>query len=1101
LTFDTADPTYQELRSRVLQTGARVVPFVGAGLSVYGRPEQRLPLWRELLERLIAEGQRVGLIADEGDTAISAAVAAGRYIEAMDRILGILGEPTFKRVVERELDVTEKPTPPAIAELVGVGWSLIVTTNLDRLIARAYLERYGRQIDAFTSLDIHRLAASLAGSHTSSETLLAHIHGAVDVYPSWRLTRSHYQQLLQDRGYVQALQQLFLRQVFFVGFGLQDDDLDFLLETIAEIYPAGVGQFYALIARSRKTDPTVQQLVRDNGLRPIFYDVDPHPDPEDPFGGHGEVLECLQDLATGWATGFRAFDVTLEYFPELDDAVVGRESEMEQLQRILLGEPGCIVQLIGLGGVGKTSVVQRFLADRAPPLVKAGYARAVGCSFYRADVGQFIQDLGLATVGPLSVPLPEQVERICEYVGHNRIVLVLDGIETLADAQRHVRNPYLLQIVEKVIAGRGAVITTSRVTIRGGPFERAPVVEVAALSHKQIVNYLDRWGLARLGDQVKLRLTEITAGHPLALRIVVGVLGRVAVDDALRTIERSSVIDVTDEVDPLRENRLARVMDSYIHHLEDVEVEFLMTMTVFDEPAAYPFAAATLARRYPDTDANARLAGQDLRALVVGLLDRRLLTISAVGELSCHPTVWEYFGRRARRNALFLAPLHRQLTTAYLHDTAAVPQTFAEARPLLAACRHAAACEDWTLFDDTFRRRLMHGYLAYLCDYLGAWQEALTVARLADGSSFPSESTPEPAYYPLIAARCLKHLGRSAESRTKYLEGLYVVAASRDPECALYVNNFLTLLIWRGELTSADQLAELNVRALSWITEEWRRRWQIEHGFSSIAYLKLLQGRLDEAAAMFDYAERIWDDYDDERVWVWDYYPFYRGELVLLLDPAAHDEAMSYVESLMAICEAREWPEPLCRGHIQAAIVRLDRAVHHRDPDDVVLAVGHLDAAGQVAGGMSVTDVEIAYQLATFKAELVRTELDPAGQLDIVWLESIVARVDVLIETSGLSLATPEVIAARGVLAFEEGSVEDAGAHWDRAITECGRQGNALTPSSPRSVVHWLGRRIERDATPAPTGSASDLIDRVGTPLRADWMIGVLREVAGSRLP
>lgn len=1075
------------------------MPFVGAGLSVYGRPEQRLPLWRELLERLIAEGQRVGLIADEGDAAISAAVASGRYIEAMDRILGVLGEPTFKRVVERELDVTAKPTPPAIAELVGVGWSLIVTTNLDRLIARAYHERYGRQIDAFTSLDVHRLASSLAGSITSSETLLAHIHGAVDVYPSWRLTRSHYQQLLQDRAYVEALQQLFLRQVFFVGFGLQDDDLDFLLETIAEIYPAGVGQFYALIARSRKTDPAVQQLVRDNGLRPIFYDVDPHPDPDDPFGGHGEVLECLQDLATGWATGFRAFDVTLKYFPELDDGVVGRESEMEQLQRILLGEPGCVVQIVGLGGVGKTSVVQRFLADRSPALVKAGYERAMGCSFYRADVGQFVQDLGLATVGPLAVPLPEQVERICEYVAHHRIVLVLDGVEVLTDAHRQVRNPYLLQIVEHVVAGRGAVITTSRVTLRGAPFERTPVVEVAELSPEEIVAYLDRWGLAGLGDQAKLRLTEITAGHPLALRIVVGVLGRVPVDEALRTIECSSVIDVTDEVDPLRENRLARVMDSYIHHLDDVDVELLTTMTVFDEPAAYPLVAATLARRYPDTAANARLAGRDLRALVVGLLDRRLLTISAVGELSCHPTVREYFARRARRAGLSHAPLHRHLTTAYLQDTAPVAETFAEARPLLAACRHAAACEDWTLFDDTFRRRLMHGYLVYLCDYLGAWQEALTIARLADGSSFPAQSTPEPAYYPLIAARCLKHLGRSAESRAKYLEGLHVVAASRDEECALYVNNFLTLLVWRGELAAADDLAELNVRALSWISEEWRRRWQTEHGFSSIAYLKLLQQRLDEATAMFDHAERAWDDYDGERIWVWDYYPFYRAELVLLTDPAAHDAALSNVESLMAVCETRGWPEPLCRGHIQAAIVRLDRATRERNPDELTRATQHLDAASQVGSGMSVTDVEIAYQLACFKAELVRRELDPAGQLDIARLESIVARVDVLIDTSGLSLANPEVIAARGVLTVERGDA-DACVQWDRAIMECERQGNALTPSSPRSIVHWLGRRLGREPTAAPTGSPSDLISQVGAELSTDWMVDVLHQVAAARV-
>lgn len=180
MAFDTSDPTYQELRKGVLESGAQVVPFVGAGLSAYGDSTQRLPLWRELLARLILEGQSLGLIPMGGDPAIDSALAAGRYIEATDRILDLLGEPTFRRVVQHELDDTGKPVPPAIAELVAVGWSLIVTTNLDRLIARAYLEQHGRPPDAFTSLDTHRLAAALAGTLVSSETLLAQIHGSVD---------------------------------------------------------------------------------------------------------------------------------------------------------------------------------------------------------------------------------------------------------------------------------------------------------------------------------------------------------------------------------------------------------------------------------------------------------------------------------------------------------------------------------------------------------------------------------------------------------------------------------------------------------------------------------------------------------------------------------------------------------------------------------------------------------------------------------------------------------------------------------------------------------------------------------------------------------
>jgi hypothetical protein len=67
-----------------------------------------------------------------------------------DRLIGLLGQPNFKRIVERELDDTGRPVPPAVAELVAVGWSLIVTTNLDRLISRAYFERYGKPPLSFT---------------------------------------------------------------------------------------------------------------------------------------------------------------------------------------------------------------------------------------------------------------------------------------------------------------------------------------------------------------------------------------------------------------------------------------------------------------------------------------------------------------------------------------------------------------------------------------------------------------------------------------------------------------------------------------------------------------------------------------------------------------------------------------------------------------------------------------------------------------------------------------------------------------------------------------------------------------------------------------
>jgi GTPase SAR1 family protein len=1093
MSFDTSDSVYQDLLERVLQSGARVAPFVGAGLSVYGDRTSRLPLWRELLERLTAEGQQLGLITHAQAAAIDTTCRSGEYPDATERILDALGQPTFKRIVERELDDAGKPTPPSIAALVAVDWPVIVTTNLDRLIPRAYFEKHGRPMHPITSLDARELAAAFAGTHASSQTLLAQIHGDVRYYRSWRLTRTQYDELLKDTGYVEALKHLFFTHVFFVGFGLQDDDFDLLLDTVARIYPEGVGVFYALLPRSRARDPPILSLIKRNGLRPIFYEVDDAPGASDPFCGHGQAYECLNHLAVTWARTKTCLDIKLAYFPELDPTIVGRDREIRRLTRLVDAPQGSVVQVVGLGGSGKTSLIQQFLEDRRAEIASAGFRYVFGCSFYRADIGDFVQAMTLAMIGqtprPGTLTLPEQVNRLCDRVRAERTLLILDGFEALLDPEQRLRNPYVTQIMESVDQGGGTCVVTSRVPVRGGAFDRAPTIGVASLSSEEILEVLERLGLAHLGDAANRRLVEVTAGHPLALRILAGLLRDVPVEDANRTIEQSAVIDISDEIDPLRENRLARVLGSYLEHLAKDEIAFLTCLTAFAEPAPYPLVSAALTRHYPDTSVNTHLLGQDLRRVVGRLLDRGLLTASTGGELSRHPTVQEYFVRYARESGGSLTPIHRYLVTEYLQDAPELPDTFPDAIPLLTACRHAASCGDWSLFDDIFRRRLMRGSSLYLCWNLGAWQEALDLARLGDNPELPTSSLSEPVFYPITVARCLKHLGRSAESRGKYAATLRAAAVTRDPGTAMYVNNFMTLLLWRGELAAADSLLELNIRALSWIGESWKHHWQVEHGFSSFAYLRMFQGNLNSATLLYDYAAHAWDDYADERLWMYDYYPYYRSELILRTSPAAHDEALVAIDSLLQIAHRHGWPESICRGHIQAAVVLLDRASSAGDAVGLMRATRRLDRAREEAAGMNVQDVAIAYCLTRLKAELVSYELFAGAGRDTSRLERLLERASALVETSGLRLASPEVMAARGSVAMLQGSRAAARVLYAEGLKECHRQGNELTPTSPRSLLNWLGRRLGETAAFRSPTSTDDLVSLVGSSLTTEWML------------
>ena len=72
------------------------------------------------------------------------------------------------------------------------------------------------------------------------------------------------------------------------------------------------------------------------------------------------------------------------------------------------------------------------------------------------------------------------------------------------------------------------------------------------------------------------------------------------------------------------------------------------------------------------------------------------------------------------------------------------------------------------------------------------------------------------------------------------------------------MNNYLTLLIWAGEIKEALKVSLLNIKALSWIAEDWIYCWQYEHGFSSIGYLFLLAGEYTTAEKYYRISEGAW---------------------------------------------------------------------------------------------------------------------------------------------------------------------------------------------------------------------------------------------------
>jgi hypothetical protein len=187
MAFDRTQKSFQELARRIKRDERGVVPFVGAGLSAFGDPEHRLPLWRDYLRELLREAHTLGLAVSGGveSTLIEEMIEGGQHIPALDHLVQILGERHFRRVTTMLFDTTGKDIPLPILELVCISWRLIVTTNLDRFLERALVERQTLVPVVITHQEIAELSRSIMGLDNKDHPTLAKLHGTIERSQTW----------------------------------------------------------------------------------------------------------------------------------------------------------------------------------------------------------------------------------------------------------------------------------------------------------------------------------------------------------------------------------------------------------------------------------------------------------------------------------------------------------------------------------------------------------------------------------------------------------------------------------------------------------------------------------------------------------------------------------------------------------------------------------------------------------------------------------------------------------------------------------------------------------------------------------------------------
>lgn len=200
----------------------KCILFIGAGVS----SGAGLSGWRDLLLNMLEYCEKSNIHVVE-PSEILKKIDEGLYPEAAEEIIDCMNKEDpieFHHFIKNEINKKDiKPT--LIHEIImKLPIEVILTTNYDKLIERAYYDHNGFDPLTFSLLDEYKLVQK---NIRTAKGFVLHVHGSIDVPDKIIIRNSDYKRLLRCKGCNTIYQQLISSNTFlFIGFSLED--LNFL---------------------------------------------------------------------------------------------------------------------------------------------------------------------------------------------------------------------------------------------------------------------------------------------------------------------------------------------------------------------------------------------------------------------------------------------------------------------------------------------------------------------------------------------------------------------------------------------------------------------------------------------------------------------------------------------------------------------------------------------------------------------------------------------------------------------------------------------------------------------------------------------------------
>lgn len=1017
--FDAGQTEFRRLSSTFRHESDSIIPFVGAGLSIYGSPENRLPLWGQLVGKLVNVGVTRGLLDAIATEKVEYLLHQGHYISATDLLLNHLGQATFGHEISASLSITDRQVPPAILKLIEISWSLIITTNLDRFIEQAWFEHHAYPIHVITHINRTELMRKASGLRDNEKPTLAKLHGSVEFPESWVLDSNAYRSLTGDQlsSYSEALRNILLRNVFFVGYGMSDMDFDILLDQISTIFPYGVGTAFTLLSTEYQSRTRMHEVFRNSGVRPIWYDVVPSR-AHQPDAGHGAVLECIDMLVASWRKGQGNVHSEWLGFPKFDVGFEGRVRERADFTRRTKSTDCLGVQIIGSAGTGKTAFIRQVLSEDIEDVIDIAVEGIFAISFNRYDPTAFVNHLYhfLAdtdrTMPKIGIDEQIMVRRICQKISQRTFIIVMDGMEELLDHTGQIRAPAVSRIVLAISASNSFLVCTSRQKISLnflsemilGPFERkdidlisdnfnsysSPKSEIA----ESFIRHIDSHAL-------DVKLTKALTDEQI--KIVAAHASKGKVNGGARLTEK--------------------LLETLLKTLSPSEKSFLVCLSMSKRPITIMQAFGTFCFDHKAPEINGELIGVDLRQPLQSLIKKSLVQIEGRNRIGLHPLIHQRLNKKTlSKNS---KNFHQAIATYLANETGCrAPSSFDECEVYFDLCYHLSLAKEWKVFHKIYYRLLNREHKNYLGNVLGSWEYYKKIAEFCfkstdpEGRPYPSIN---PSYYLSCVARAYKHLGEPTLSSTFYRRCLVAAIAERSTECARYANNFFSLSTLLGNTNYAINILKLNFATLHWIRKKWRRCWQEEYALNSAGYFYGLLGHTSISLKYFEKAERVWVREKIKKPPLFDYYRVYKIEILLTTTNPNFFELETIARTSIENGVDNGWLETEVSGLCAFSSINRERAARNRDMSALLYAKKTLRIALDKSKATPLPRMRLLVLLEAIRLEITGCRMR-LKKYHAAHLKALIKEAEHIVSKSKFILYKPEVHAAEGWALFLSGN-------------------------------------------------------------------------------